>query len=129
MSPLAGFSTGLGLHVWGQEFAYAWTPYGDLGDTQYFSLLIHFGAQEARKNLIQYHTMKTRHTVGQEPNSEMNNEPEYQQLMQLLTADEQPTAQAPSVGDGGRALILMIKTAAQSDPMQSEQLSAVHWSL
>ena len=34
LSPLAGFSTGLGLHVWGQEFAYAWTPYGDLGDTQ-----------------------------------------------------------------------------------------------
>src|SRR5262249_44465760 len=44
LSPLAGFSTGLGLHLWGQEFAYAWSPYADLGDTQYFSLLIHFGA-------------------------------------------------------------------------------------
>jgi hypothetical protein len=40
---ISGFSTGIGLHVWGQEFSYAWTPYGDLGDAQYFSLVIHFG--------------------------------------------------------------------------------------
>jgi hypothetical protein len=42
---LAGFSTGLGLHVWGQEFSYAWTPYGDLGNAQYFSFVFHFGEE------------------------------------------------------------------------------------
>src|SRR5207302_1723757 len=55
LSALAGLTAGLGLHVWGQEFAYAWAPYGDLGDAQYFSLLVRFGAEEEEKrNLIQY---------------------------------------------------------------------------
>ena len=59
LSPLAGLTTGLGIHVWGQEFAYAWTPYGDLGDAQYFSLVVHFGAAaESRRNLIQYQSIK-----------------------------------------------------------------------
>ena len=97
LSALAGFSTGLGLHVWGQEFAYAWTPYGDLGDTQYFSLLIHFGAaDEARRNLIQYQSIKQHRAVkGKEAA-----EPEYQQLMQLLSADDAHTAQAPGSRSG-----------------------------
>jgi len=100
LSPLAGFSTGLGLHVWGQEFAYAWTPYGNLGDTQYFSLLIHFGAaEEARRNLIQYQSIKQHRTVKGlgTPDSGLgtgSTEPEYQQLMQLLSADDAHTAQA-----------------------------------
>jgi len=93
LSPLAGFSTGLGLHVWGQEFAYAWTPYSDLGDTQYFSLLIHFGATEARRNLIQYQTIKTHRTVQGGPAEA--SEPEYQQLMQLLTSDDSHMAETP----------------------------------
>lgn len=100
LGPLAGFSTGLGLHVWGQEFAYAWTPYGDLGNTQYFSLLVHFGAsEEARRNLIQYKDIKQHRTVklGTPPKNDV--EPEYQQLMQLLTADDERTAQAPNARD------------------------------
>ena len=97
LGPLAGFSTGLGLHVWGQEFAYAWTPYGDLGDTQYFSLLIHFGAsEEARRNLIQYQDIKQHRTVKQGSGGKNDMEPEYQQLMQLLSDSDEHTAQAPS---------------------------------
>jgi len=50
---LAGFSTGMGLHLWGHEFSYAWLPYGDLGTTQYFSLVLRFGGErEERRNLI-----------------------------------------------------------------------------
>jgi hypothetical protein len=83
LSPIAGFTTGLGLKVWGQEFAYAWLPYGDLGDTQYFSLLIRFGqAEEEKKNLIQYQTIKQHQTVNGEKAG--NDEPEYNQLVQLL---------------------------------------------
>jgi hypothetical protein len=101
LSPLAGFSTGLGLHVWGQEFAYAWTPYGDLGDTQYFSLLIHFGAQdEARRNLIQYQAIRVRRTGNGRTTEDAATEPEYQQLMQLLSDDDTHTAQAPNSGTG-----------------------------
>ena len=95
LSPLAGFSTGLGLHVWGQEFAYAWTPYGDLGDTQYFSLLIHFGAHdEAKRNLIQYQALKVHRAGTGRTTEDAATEPEYQQLMQLLSDDETHTAMA-----------------------------------
>src|SRR5262249_30579182 len=49
---LSGFTTGIGLHLWGQEFDYAWVPLGDLGDTQYFSAVIRFGTPgENQKNL------------------------------------------------------------------------------
>jgi hypothetical protein len=47
LSPIAGFSTGIGLHVWGQEFSYAWVPMGELGSTQYFSLVMRFGGSKA----------------------------------------------------------------------------------
>jgi hypothetical protein len=35
----SGFTAGLGLFFWGQEFSYAWVPMGDLGSTNYFSLV------------------------------------------------------------------------------------------
>ena len=54
LNALAGLTAGFGLQVWGQELAYAWTPYGELGSAQYLSLLIRFGAPpEGRRNLIQ----------------------------------------------------------------------------
>jgi len=53
LSLLAGFSTGIGLEVWGQELAYAWLPYGDLGNTQYFSLLIRFGDHNTHEQNLQ----------------------------------------------------------------------------
>ncbi len=40
---MTGFTAGAGFVLYGQELAYAWIPYGDLGDTHYFSLLINFG--------------------------------------------------------------------------------------
>src|SRR4029077_17529299 len=60
LSPLAGYSMGLGLNVWGQELGYAWLPYGDLGNTHYISLLMKFGeAEKSKRNLIQYQHIKT----------------------------------------------------------------------
>jgi hypothetical protein len=40
LSPIAGFSAGMGIKILGQEFSYAWVPFGDLGDTHYVSVLI-----------------------------------------------------------------------------------------
>lgn len=44
LSALGGLTTGVGLKVWGQRFDYAWLPMGDLGSTQYFSVVLAFGA-------------------------------------------------------------------------------------
>jgi hypothetical protein len=55
LSALAGFSTGVGLHLWGQEFDYAWVPLGDLGSTQYFSLVLRFGAPKENEKNLQTH--------------------------------------------------------------------------
>ena len=96
LSPIAGLTTGIGLDVLGSEFAYAWAPYGDLGNAQYFSLLIHFGAREEEKrNLIHYQTIKKHRTV--KSNGEESG-PEYQQLMQLLSDEDTHVAQSRSAG-------------------------------
>jgi hypothetical protein len=90
LSPVAGVTAGMGLYVFGQEFAYAYAPYSDLGSAQYFSLLIKFGAKEEQKrNLIQYQQIKEHRTV--QNNSEP--QPEYQELMQLLSTSEEHVAQ------------------------------------
>jgi hypothetical protein len=80
LSPLAGFTTGIGLTAWGQEFSYAWVPYGDLGNTQYLSLLARFGETHANgRNLIHYqHASLPQKTSPQERESEPDT------LMQLL---------------------------------------------
>ena len=97
LSPIAGLTAGIGIHVMGQEFAYAWAPYGDLGNAQYFSLLIHFGQEEEeRRNLIQYQTIKTHRTVK---NGKTDVEPEYQQLMQLLSDEDTHTAKVGGAQD------------------------------
>ncbi len=94
LSAIAGLTTGIGIHVWGQELAYAWAPYGELGDAQYFSLLVRFGAQEEQKrNLIRYQNIKKHRTV-KEHNRKDEMEPEYQQLMQLLSDDDSHLAQS-----------------------------------
>lgn len=46
LSALAGLTTGVGLTVWGQRFDYAWLPMGDLGSTQFFSIVITFGPRK-----------------------------------------------------------------------------------
>ena len=96
LSPLAGFTAGLGLHFFGQEFAYAWAPYGDLGSAQYISLLVRFGAEEDQKrNLIQYQQIKQHRTVKKGSHKD-DLEPEYQQLMQLLSDDDSHLARSSS---------------------------------
>ncbi len=44
-SSIAAFSVGVGLHLWGQDLAYAWLPYDELGSSQYFSFLARFGSK------------------------------------------------------------------------------------
>lgn len=100
LSALAGFTAGLGVHLWGQELAYAWSPYGELGDTQYISLLVRFGAEEEQKrNLIQYQKIKKHRTVRDSNKRGDDMEPEYQQLMQLLSDDDSHLARRDSNRD------------------------------
>jgi hypothetical protein len=91
-STLAGASLGLGLNVWGQELAYAWLPYGDLGNTHYISLLMKFGeAERSKRNLIQYQHIKKHRTVKGGDSDEIA--PDYQQLMELLNDNDEHMAQ------------------------------------
>jgi hypothetical protein len=86
LSPLAGLTTGIGVKVMGQEFSYAWLPYGDLGNTQYFSLVLRFGgAPEAKRNLIHFQTIKKHEMVRKEDRM-----PEYQEISQLLEDTAKP---------------------------------------
>ena len=81
LSPLAGLTAGMGLELWGQEFAYAWVPLGELGNTHYFSFLMHFGqGDRERRNLIRYNPLRS-HRKAQ-GNGEENQDSE--QLMLLL---------------------------------------------
>jgi hypothetical protein len=64
LSALAGFTTGIGLHWWGQEFDYAWVPLGDLGSTQYFSLVIRFsGSAKGQENVMKQTQQPTENKV------------------------------------------------------------------
>src|SRR5258708_26283191 len=99
ISVLDGFSTGLGMNLWGQELAYSWLPYGDLGNTHYASLLMKFGeAERAKRNLIQYQHIKLHRTANNNtPTEEIT--PDYQELMKLLTYEEKHLAtQLPEPG-------------------------------
>ena len=61
LSALAGLTMGVGLHLWDQEFDYAWLPVGDLGTTHYFSLVMRFWAIEVpnpKRNLIHFHRLE-----------------------------------------------------------------------
>jgi hypothetical protein len=83
LSPLAGLTLGIGLHAWGHEFSYAWLPLGDLGNTQYFSLVLKFGGKTAEnRNLIQYQHIKRDRSVKEDNGSD------EQELMELLNKDE-----------------------------------------
>jgi hypothetical protein len=84
LSPLAGLTTGIGLNLWGFELSYAWVPLGDLGNTQYFSLLMKFGSAVAKRNLIRYEAAK--------PKSHYSDEDETvsaRTLMELLQEGNQ----------------------------------------
>jgi hypothetical protein len=74
LSPMAGVTTGIGLRIGGQEFSYAWLPMGDLGNTQYFSVLIRFGNRSIPKRPIIQTTASP--------------SPERDTLIELLSQDE-----------------------------------------
>jgi len=110
LSALAGLTTGIGIYVYGQELAYAFSPYSDLGNAQYFSLIVRFGEDlEARRNLIQYQYIRKHQTVkvnkgstsgssAFEKSNAQNTDsdadaPEYQELMQLLSHEDTHVAQ------------------------------------
>ncbi len=91
LSALAGYSVGVGLHVWGQEFAYAWLPYGELGNTNYISMIIRFGNKHpASRDLIQYHAHRPENTGTEE-------DQDHRLLMQLLDNSSDKTAANPEV--------------------------------
>jgi hypothetical protein len=95
LSAIAGFTVGIGLNMWGQEFAYAWVPYGDLGNTQYFSLLMRFGDRDTLKQNMQKAEI---YQSYQEKDLDKSSDVEYQQLMQLLSYNEQKIAQSQDAG-------------------------------
>jgi hypothetical protein len=95
LSAITGMSAGFGLRVWGQELSYAWVPYGDLGDTQYFSIVLRFGKDEAKRNLIQYQTIKSHRSV--KGNSQQA-DPDYEQLMQILSSDDRQVVSRTNTG-------------------------------
>ena len=53
LDAVSGFTTGIGFQFMGQELAYAWVPYGELGYAQYISLLMRFGNRRPEDNLVQ----------------------------------------------------------------------------
>jgi len=88
LSPLAGFTTGIGLNVYGYELSYAWVPLGDLGNTNYFSFMYKFGeAAGPKRNLIRYKAVKRPSPVEETEQSEL------QQLLEL-SDDQETTARA-----------------------------------
>jgi hypothetical protein len=46
LSAMAGFSAGMGLHIWGQQFDYAFVPVSELGQTHYFSAIFKWGVPQ-----------------------------------------------------------------------------------
>ena len=86
---MSGFTAGIGLEFWSQEFAYAWVPYGDLGSTQYFSLLLRFGPKHPSRNLIHYHVLRSTdprrvYAAASRPDSDPDSDPDYKELVTLL---------------------------------------------
>ena len=96
---MAGLTTGLGIEVWGHELAYAWSPYGDLGSTHYFSMVLRFGeAEKARQKMIHGREIKRHRVVEGKPG--MPSESDELQLMKLLEeADQGHVAQTPQTGE------------------------------
>jgi len=93
LSALAGLSAGIGIHVWGQELAYAWLPYGDLGDTQYLSLIARLGqSDEEKRNLVQFQSIQRHRTAKNRTSSDSASEPDYQQLLDLFEQQDEKIA-------------------------------------
>jgi hypothetical protein len=93
LGPLAGLTLGVGVNAWGAELAYAWLPMGELGNTHYLSLVLRLG--ENRRQLWNFVSIRhygRNHATDLAPDKDTMetrmNDPEYQQLMQLLSDDD-----------------------------------------
>jgi hypothetical protein len=96
LSALAGMALGAGLNLWGQEISYAWLPLGDLGNTQYVSLVVRWGTDRPKRNLIYYrHPKPTRSAKGPDSVDE--------QLIQLFMTQENARRQARQSAPAGDA--------------------------
>ncbi len=85
LGAIAGLSAGLGLELFGQEFSYAWLPLGDLGNTQYFSLVLRFGShKQSQENMLHAEESKSHRTVRASANTLPDAEGEDAQLMKML---------------------------------------------
>src|SRR5581483_11580014 len=85
LSAVAGVSAGLALTLWGQELAYAWVPYGDLGDTQYISIILRFG-EAAKPNNLHVESVRKHRYAYKSQDSEYSEE---QQLNDMFNDTEQ----------------------------------------
>ena len=78
LSAVSALSAGVGIHVFGQEFNYAWLPYSDLGNAQYFSLDLRFGGpSEAQKPHMR-----------EAKKEQASTDSEYKNLNDMLSDDE-----------------------------------------
>jgi len=84
LSAIAGLSMGFGLHFMGHEFAYAWVPFGDLGSTHYFSIVLRFGGRSGTM-FSDGHPQLTKATPDRDSDEEINS------LNQLLKEKDEGT--------------------------------------
>jgi hypothetical protein len=106
-SGLSGSSVltaGVGIHVWGQEFAYAWVPYGDLGSANYFSLDLRFGGpkETSKPGLIKVEEKEPEFSIESLSPQPEQGVSDYQQIQNILTESEKRALQnqrAPSAPD------------------------------
>jgi hypothetical protein len=87
LSPLAGFTTGLAIRALGQELSYAWLPMGELGNTQYLSLLMKFGkSSEESGSLIYLPDVHRHRTAWSEPATVRDTKADESAWLEMLTA-------------------------------------------
>jgi len=85
LSALSAFSAGVGIHLFGQEFNYAWVPYSDLGNAQYFSLDFRFGGPPDEEKP---HLKETRNNPPPTPSEKNSSDSEYRYLNDMLSDTE-----------------------------------------
>lgn len=91
LSALAGLSVGMGIKVASFEFGYAWLPYGDLGNSQYFTLVARFGSG-AKQADIALHPSKQKHWAAK---SGSDADAEAESLTNLLNDSSSNVATSP----------------------------------
>jgi hypothetical protein len=81
----SGFTAGAGLFFWGQEFSYAWVPMGDLGRTNYFSLVFRWDTK-ARPERPRLKSAEDREFDN------FNDSVQYHDIFDFLNDDERKSA-------------------------------------